>query len=48
MIGIKSFEETTVLKFQALILIAYEKPYKIKTIACGIFTNTYTPNREIE
>ena len=48
MSGIKSFEETTLFKFQALILIAYEKPYQIQTIPSGIFTNTYTTNRERE
>ena len=48
MSGIKSFEETTFLKLQALILIAYEKPYQIQTIPSGIFTKTYTTNRERE
>ena len=48
MSGIKSFEETTLLKFQALILIAYEKPYQIQTIPSGIFTKTYATNRERE
>ena len=48
MSGIKSFKETTFLKFQALILIAYKKPYQIQTIPSGIFTKTYTTNRERE
>ena len=48
MSGIKSFKETTFLKFQALILIAYEKPYQIQTIPSGIFTKTYTTKRERE
>ena len=47
MSGIKSFKETTLLKFQALIL-ACEKPYQIQNILNGIFTNTYTTNRERE